>query len=117
MCEQPNRFRDIDIENAGDVPVPGTSGFYGGAVDWPEGWCVCKYCGQELSQQQQKSARPMDIDGGCILPVWWFTCDECGLDDFIDVTIYIGDGVQGSPSKFCCSHCEEPYERDIPEED
>lgn len=116
-CEQPNRFRNIDIDNAGDVPVPGTGGFYGGKTDWPAGWNICRCCRYALTKQQQKTARPMDIKGGCVLPAWWFTCDICGLDVFVDVTIYHGSGSEGSPSMLRCSHCEEPFERDIPDED
>lgn len=104
-CQRPNYCREINIDNAGDVPVPGTPGFYGGETTWPDDFDTCKRCGYVLTDQQIESARPMAAGGGCMLPAWWFTCENCGRDQFLETTIYYGNGASGPPNSCRCQHC------------
>lgn len=111
-CHQVNFVREIVYEAAPDATVAGTEIPDGGSAEWPDGWHVCRSCGNELTKQQQKPARPFAPGGGVALPAWFFTCNECGRDNFLSVTIYYGDGAQGPPTKVACVQCRAEFEQD-----
>ncbi len=78
QCEGRNFFREIKVDAAPDALVPGTDIPYGGSTDWPPEWFICQHCGYNLTQEQQRIAKPMDADGGVALPAWFFNCELCG---------------------------------------
>jgi hypothetical protein len=99
-CELRNYFAERKCSGE-----PGTNGETPPDVEWPEDWHICEYCGYELTLSQQEPARPMDSEGGVILPTWHFKCADCGVLNYCDVTIYLGGGRERPPSRVVCLLC------------
>ncbi|MBN2581104.1 MAG: hypothetical protein JXB10_19125 [Pirellulales bacterium] len=108
-CQVPNYRREINYEVAPDAKLPGTEIPLGGTVAFPPNWHVCDSCGYTLTDLQKKHARPFDNGGGITLPAWFYTCDSCGQDNFVSITIYYGDGVDGPPRNVKCNHCNTEF--------
>lgn len=71
----------------------------------------CAFCHYELTTLEALPARPISDEGGCLLPLWWFMCDNCGRQVFLEKTLYFGGGRELPPRKFRCKHCGMPFKR------
>ena len=108
-CEDTNFFREYAVQYAPNTTIPGTDLPDRGFVGYPVDWYICRNCGYELLHHERESAHPMTGGGGALLPAWFFTCEQCGIDNFTGKTIYHTNGAEGPPTYVSCVECEVEY--------
>src|SRR5262249_36770196 len=104
LCERQNFVREYFVTRGDSLFLEPAEPF------------ACKACGHRLSPMQSRGVE----QGGALLCAWWFACDKCGQDNFVDKVLYVDDAFSKRcspcpPSWVTCKSCGRTYDADVPE--